>query len=325
MKKRITFIFVLLTACIFITGNAFAAWTQAKGHMYNQLTLSYYTSDEKYSTLDEDNNIVSNHKIDNAKFESTNVTYYGAYGITDKITASLTVPYKIIEAEDVKLHTDSDGPSGVGDIDFGIRYNVSQNIFAGTLMSVDAKVKIPAAYDCDNPMAYQNLGDCQYDAQLSVVFGRGFGWGYAIADLGYKYRFEDTEFGQFKPSDQVKFRIDAGTNILSKLSPKLSPLSLRGFIDWSEAVGNSEVSDDFVEEAAANWGYAVGDGKEKIKRDSLGLEQKTLVVGAALAYSINSSFQVVAGAETGIEGFGHFETEDSGIGQTYSLAGVYMF
>ena len=321
MRKTNLFAFLLLAAAMFLSGNAMAAWTQAKGHAYNQLTVSYFTADEKMSTIDGDTfEIGENHKADSAKFTSTNLTYYGAYGITDKLTASLTVPYKVIDSDDVTQFHSGQTVHGVGDIDFGLRYNLSQNIFgSGALMSVDGKVKIPAAYDCKNPMAYQNLGDCQYDAQVSMVFGRGFGWGYAILDLGYKYRFEYDDFGQVKPSDHYKIRLDAGHGLTSKLS-------LRGSIDWTKSVDNAEVSDAFMEEAGRLWGGEVGADKDKVIRDSLGYEPDSLVVGVALAYSITPKVQAVVGYETGVfTVLGQHVTQDASVGQTYSVAGVYMF
>ncbi len=321
MRRKILIAFLIVVGAIFVTGNAFAAWTQAKGHAYNQLTISHYTSNSKYSTFDEEGLTVDNHKKDAAKFTSTNLTYYGAYGITDKITLSLTVPYKKIVSEDVEgvLNTNEEGPKGIGDIDVGLRYNISQNIFAGVLMSVDAKVKIPAAYKCESPLQYQSLGDCQYDTQLSLVFGKGFGWGYAILDIGYKYRFESTEFGTHKPADVFKMRIDAGTGLTSKLW-------LRGSIDWSNHLNNATVSQSFRDYARLNiQGFDIGTEDNKLIRDTLGSESDALGVGVALAYTINSQFSAVLGFETTIEGFGYFESTNAGIGQTYSLAGVYSF
>ncbi len=186
-------------------------------------------------------------------------------------------------------------------------------------MSVDAKVKIPAAYDCETPLQNQNLGDCQYDTQLSVVFGRGFGWGYAILDLGYKYRFESTEFGQYKPADVLVMRIDAGHGLSKNLW-------LRGNLSWSEALDNAEVSDEFINNAGKKYvGFDTGTSIDKIIKDSLGIESDSLSVGLALAYTVNPNVTLVFGYDTGLKGWGHFESKNAGIGKTYSFAGVYSF
>jgi hypothetical protein len=55
MKKRLSHVFLLAAVlCIFLSNNALAAWTQAKGHSYNQLGLSNYRTTEKYTTLHRD-------------------------------------------------------------------------------------------------------------------------------------------------------------------------------------------------------------------------------------------------------------------------------
>jgi hypothetical protein len=318
MRKKIFMTFLLLAGCLFVSSEAYSAWTQAKGHSYNQMTLSYkghsynqmtlsyYYSTAKFQSLHENEDGTSRigdvYTDPQPKYTSTNVTYYGAYGITDKITASLTVPWKWIYSDDVKEWSGEDKVYGVGDIDLGLRYNLSMNLSmnlfgTGFVTSVDGKVKIPEAYEYGNPFSETSLGDGQYDTALSIVFGKGIGKGYAIVDIGYKYRFEnETDVGDFK------------------IAPKMS---LRGNISWSQSVGNAEVSDDLIRESFGYSAYAA-DQDHKIIRDTLGLEASSLNVGVAFAYSITSKIQTVVGYEFVAMG------KDAGKGSTYSAAFVYM-
>ena len=58
MKKRIFLVLVLLTGCIFLSNDAFSAWTQPKGHSYNQLTYSYYKTTQKFTTIETVNDVI---------------------------------------------------------------------------------------------------------------------------------------------------------------------------------------------------------------------------------------------------------------------------
>ena len=54
MRKKALLFFLLLVGLVFISSNSFAAWTQGKGHSYNQLTFSHYKTLEKYTSLSYD-------------------------------------------------------------------------------------------------------------------------------------------------------------------------------------------------------------------------------------------------------------------------------
>ncbi len=114
-------------------------------------------------------------------------------------------------------------------------------------MSVQGEVKIPEAYEYDNPLFNLSQGDGQYDTTLLLQFGRGLGKGYAVFNIGYKYRFENDQFDPetFKPSDEFKMTLSGGYAITSWLS-------LTGSVDWKDSVGNAEVSDEMYEKIFNN-------------------------------------------------------------------------
>jgi hypothetical protein len=338
MKKILLVAFLLISALIFTAGDAFSAWTQPKGYAYNQLSFSYYKTDQKFSTLgyassDKDAEIVSLDadvsKRDTEKFTSTKISYYSEYGIIDQLTIFYSFGYDWQKSDDVQKYTDENGPSGIGDIDLGLRYHLMDNIAGtGILSSVQVKLKIPEAYDYGDPVLELSLGDGQYDATFALLFGRGFSKGYAWLNAGYKYRFENKEHDPitFKPSDQVKVSFGGGY-------PVTSWLSLGGLVDWTKSVGNAEVSDALIFRNNQFAGGNPSQGDTVIIKDSLGLEPSALSLGVDLIFDISKfvpvmketfpSKSIVFSFVTDVAGFGPFKTEDYSLGRTYSVAFVF--
>ncbi len=317
MRKKTLLIFLFLVGLVFISSNAFAAWTQGKGHSYNQLTLSHYKTIKKHTTLGYDSNQlggtvndldVPSHIIPSEEFTSTKISYYGEYGVTDKITAIISGGWDWQKTNDVQRFSDDNGPSGIGDIILGLRHKLSDNLGAGILSSVQVDLKIPEAYDYGNPIREQSLGDGQYDLTGKILFGRGFNWGYSVLSAGYKYRFENNENGNwtFKPSDQMLLGISGGYNALPWLS-------IRGNLDYNKPVGNAEVSDELIAynrtQSGLDWHQDV-----VLIKDSLGLEAESLSGGIALAFTVKPGTQVVVSTDRTLYG------KDASIGTTYSIA-----
>lgn len=325
MSKKTLMISLLLMASIFIYSEAFSAWTQAKGHAYNQLTFSYYKSTKRYTTIQYDENDVYQgigdvYTEDAAKFTAFSITYYGEYGVTNKLTVFTSVPWKRTDSEDTKRYAGERGPSGIGDIDLGLRYKLSDNLKGtGWLMSVQGAVKIPEAYDYGNPLTHLSLGDGQYDITGTLLFGRTFAKykGYVVVSTGYKYRFENNEYYSFKPSDQIKLFIGGGY----AFEPKVS---LRWTIDWTKSVGNASVSQELLVDSY-KYGILARSDDHVLIRETLNLESDVLNVGVGLAYNITQNIQTVLSFNMDVDGFGWFESKDAGKGRTYSLALVYMF
>ena len=317
MRKRTLIFFLFLAGFLFISSNAFAAWTQAKGHSYNQLTLSHYKTVKKFTTLGYSGNGLGGtidtvdgptHIIPSEEFTSTKVSYYGEYGLTDKITVIASGGWDWQKTNDVQRYSDDNGPSGIGDIILGVRHKLSDNLGAGILSSAQVDLKIPEAYDYGNPIRQQSLGDGQYDATAKVIFGRGFNWGYTVLSAGYKYRFENDENGDwtFKPSDQMLLSISGGYNACPWLS-------IRGNLDYNKPVGNAEVSRELISynttQSGLDWHQDV-----VLIKDTLGLEAEALSGGIALAFTVKPGMQVVVSTDRTLYG------KDASIGTTYGLA-----
>jgi len=317
MRNKTLLIFLFFVGLVFISSNAFAAWTQGKGHSYNQLTFSHYKTVKKFTTLGYNHNGLGGtitslkapaHIIPTEEFTSTKVSYYGEYGLTDKITVIVSGGWDWQKTNDVQRFSDDNGPSGVGDIILGVRHKLTDNLGAGVLSSIQVDLKIPEAYDYGNPITEQSLGDGQYDLTGKLLFGRGFNWGYTVLSAGYKYRFENNENGNwtFKPSDQMLLGISGGYNALPWLS-------IRGNLDYNKPVGNAEVSDELIAynrtQSGLDWHQDV-----VLIKDTLGLEAESLSGGIALAFTVKPGTQVVVSADRTLYG------KDASIGTTYSVA-----
>ncbi len=325
MRKRRLMILIMFVTSIFLSGEAFSAWTQAKGHSYNQLTLSYYKTTKKFTTIkrDEDKRVLTTnasvYRDEQEEFTSTKVTYYGEYGITDDLTIIASIPYDWEKSNDTMKYAGEDGPTGVGDIDLGLRQKISNNLFgSGALMSLEGKVKIPEAYDYGHPLRDLSLGKGQYDATLAILFGKGFSKGYGVVNIGYKYCFENSQYDPitFKPSDQIRVTINGGYPLFGSL------MELRGVIDWTKSVGNAKVSDELIKESYA-YGGSAKDGDAVLIKETLVLEPDVLNGTVSLAFNVAPKMQAVVSYVTDLAGGGIFSSKNTGLGETVSIAFVY--
>lgn len=341
MRRKMRWMFLILAGCIFISSNAFAAWTQAKGHSYNQLTLSYYKTTEKITTIEKFPKVAADPKSDEVKdvnadvfrndeeeFAASKLSYYMEYGAIDNLTVIFSGGFEYVRSNDILANREEDGHddiSGIGDIILGVRQKISDNVAGGPL-SAELHLKIPEAYDYKNPIEFQNLGDGQYDAALHLKYGHGFNWGYAVFDVGYKYRFENEQLDPltFKPSDTVIVSLSGGYGATPWLS-------IRGKIDWEKSIGNADVSDEFIVDAFG--GLDKKFGRAVLIMDTLGLEKDSLSAGLALAFTVAKNTQVVASYDWTLDGtgpfkdwdFGAFRSKNSSIGETLSLALAYSY
>jgi hypothetical protein len=326
MKKRIFAVLLILCGSIFVSQEVFAAWTQAQGHSYNSLGLSYYRTTAKFSTMytDESGTVTTTsgetYKDKAAKFTSTKIGYYGEYGITDTLTGIASVWWDWQHSNDTMNFANQDGPSGIGDITLGLRYNLSQNLLgSGALMSVQGEVKIPEAYDYGHPLFELSQGDGQYDTTLLLQFGRGLGKGYAVFNIGYKYRFENDKFDPqtFKPSDEFKMTLSGGYAITSWLS-------LTGSLDWKDSVGNADVSNEMLFRYYETGVEKGSNTRNKLIRDTLALEQDSLNGTIGLQFNITPKWQTAVSYNREFAGGGYFKTSNNAFGETVAINLIYV-
>ncbi|MBI4654238.1 MAG: hypothetical protein HY752_04510 [Nitrospirae bacterium] len=325
-NKMLVAFFITVISIVFLSNDSFGGWTQPKGGMYNQVSYSYYITKKKFTTIKFDaNKAVSGWgggiaKSESSKFTARDATYYGEYGVTNKITVFTSIPFwKETMSKDIIRYAGERGPSGIGDVNLGIKHKLSDNFLKGPL-SFQATVKIPEGYKYGDPLKALSLGDGQYDLTLELFWGRApvlAGKGYAWLLPGYKFRFENDKFYSFKPSDQIKLAAGGGYPISSKAV-------IRWLIDWTKSVGNAEVSRELIIE---NYKYAgkAEQGDHVLIRDTLGLEFDALSAGLSFVYKVSQKSDLVISYNETLEGMGIFETKDAALGKTWSVALTYSF
>ncbi|MBI4843043.1 MAG: hypothetical protein HY809_01795 [Nitrospirae bacterium] len=333
MKRIYLLLFILFAAGLLKSGNAYSAWTQAKGHSYNQLTYSYYLAKNVYSTVaNEGSDVVE--RRPSSKFSSRDVGFYTEYGVIDTLTIFTSFAYKQPTSDDALKYAGERGPSGIGDIDVGLRYNLAPNLFklGDTQFSIQSTFTIPEAYDYGFPLSHLSNGDGHYSAKLDFMFGKGIGKGYLLCNLGYKYQFENRSIDAWDPnnpdldrttsydfrySDQIKFFLGGGY----ALHPKVE---LRGSLEYTKSIGNANVSDELLNAYMTYYGGAAEDGDRKLIKDTLGLEPEAVNLGVGLAISLTPQTQLVLSLNRDVAGFDWFRTKNAGEGTTYAAAFVYM-
>ncbi len=210
-------VFVLLSP-----GSAIAGpWTLPHGKTYNKPAVNYFTGSSLFNTTQEGFE----------RFEDINFTFYNETGITDDISFIISVPIKEISRTDRNAAgiATTNRTSGVGDIDIGIRYNISKG---PVVVAVQGIFKAPYAYGAGDLLP---LGNGQEDFEGRLQLGHPFGKaGYAVVEAGYRYRVG-------APSDEFRYLIEYGVDVSKSVyvRSKLDGLlSIRNDTPQAAANGN---------------------------------------------------------------------------------------
>lgn len=197
MTRCTTLLFIALSVIAVLSNNSYAgAWTQAKGKLYDRLSLNYYYADEEFDKNGDRRSFDAH-----GDFSDINGGNYIEYGLTDNITIINSLYFKYIEKEDDFAKTTT---YGVGDIDLAMKVKLTEGRLG--VLAAQGLVKIPEAYDRN---ARVPLGNGQYDAELRLLYGRSL-WpyihGYCGVEAGYRWRFSD-------PSDEFRYLVEFGMDI----------------------------------------------------------------------------------------------------------------
>ena len=167
-------------------------WTLEQGKTYNKPAVNYFTGDSRFGEEEEGFE----------DFEDINFTFYNETGITDDLSLILSVPIKEISRRDRNAAgvAATNSTSGVGDIDIGLRYNVSKGPL---VVAVQGLFKAPYAYNENNVLP---LGNGQEDFEGRLQLGRSLGKaGYVVAEAGYRFRVG-------APSDEFRYLLEYGVD-----------------------------------------------------------------------------------------------------------------
>jgi len=197
MNMRTKTIGVVLAATLTPAVCHAGAWTLKQGEFYQKLSYYYYNTDENFGSHGGEE-----WTKDEYRFSSHEVTWYGEFGATDRITLIATVPHKNMHWEKNRrqddktlLYSDHDT---LGDLEFGARYGF---LTGATALSAQFLVKSEVLYDTDEEIM---PGYNQTDYELRLLAGRSlWPYGYVNLEAGYRWRTGD-------PADEIRYLAEYG-------------------------------------------------------------------------------------------------------------------
>ncbi|MEI8355927.1 MAG: hypothetical protein WCG31_07565 [Deltaproteobacteria bacterium] len=197
-----------LLAALLITASATAsfagAWTAKQNTFYEKLAFNYYYSHETFNKTGNRGGTA-----DNGKFKDYNISNYFEYGLTNDLTVINSLAYKWLDNDNDLSHSKA---YGLGDVDLGLRYKLMDNNIG--IFSTQALVKIPGAYDRNDPLP---LGNGQFDGEFRLLYGRSLYPlipAYGNVEIGYRWRAGD-------PSDELRYLIEFGVDLTKDLYGRL--------------------------------------------------------------------------------------------------------
>lgn len=215
MKK----LFKLTILLISFTAFSQSPWTQEKGKFYTQLS---FTAINGYSALFGNPDYNTEREISDRTLQ-----FFGEYGLSDKTSLLLNLPYKLVEAGDLTSTslasiTNSGTEGSLGNIELGLKHNFYKKkwVLSGQFSieantgSFDATTGLRTGYDA-------------WTFTPMFLAGRGFGKTYVQGFIGANIRTNDYS---------SNFRI--GGELGRKLGKRIW---LIGFLDISSSFKNGDI------------------------------------------------------------------------------------
>lgn len=168
------------------------AWVADEGQGYGKFAASQFNSEAFFGERD-----------DLGEFTGRELSYYGEYGLGNKLAFYGKFQYLEFEQSDNLGVTESN--SGLGDVDLGLRYQWNAEPF---VISTSVLAKLPYLYDKDEALA---LGNGQEDIELRMLIGKSLNqFGYFGVEFGYRARFDE-------PSDEYRYLLEYGFSVNDNL------------------------------------------------------------------------------------------------------------
>ena len=208
MKK---FSFSVLLLCFFSTSWAGGPWPQLKGKGYFKLSAWWLKYDQHYTDAGRiDPNITTG---------IFNTSFYGEYGLTDRLTTQLYFPFfsrnymnNVISGTTGELITKGEAINSLGDTDIGIKYALTQ---PGSKIPIAASLilGLPLGKDVGGTEENLQTGDGEFNQLFQVHAGTGFtiGQSSAYASLLAGFNNRTNNF-----SDEWRYGIEGGVALFDQ-------------------------------------------------------------------------------------------------------------
>jgi len=201
------------------------AWCEPQGAFYGKLSINRYTTDKTFTS-----NGSQDHLANGGKFYDTNMTFYGEYGLLDRLTLSCSLPYKWLRSSSWNTYTEDDVEkrryvathyTGMGDIEAGVKLGLIKEPFVGSVQFLYKNAGLYTHREKILP------GNNQSDYEFRLLAGKSL-WpfpGYCGAEVGYRFRSK-------APADEFKYLVEFGMDLFG-------PLSLRVKLDGTKSMHNA--------------------------------------------------------------------------------------
>ena len=195
-QNKLTYIILLLL----FSSSINAQWNKGKGNGYYKISAWSLVADKHYTdtgALDP-----------NATRGTFNLSFYGEYGLTDKLDLIAYVPFftRVYQNEQKSAGTglitkNGEALNSIGDTDLGIRYGLIKN--SSLALSTTLKLGLPIGNSSGGSDGSFQTGDGEFNQNLQVDLGLPFKISsipaYAKAYVGYNNRSkgfsDETHFG----------------------------------------------------------------------------------------------------------------------------------
>lgn len=197
---------------LLVTTGLMAQWTKGKGKGYYKLSAWYLEADQNYTSSGELSPIATRGVF--------NVSFYGEYGLTDKLDVIAYIPFftrsyqnNQVSATRGNVTTEGAELNSFGDTDIGVRYGLFKN--DKIALSSTLKLGLPLGDTTGgHERATLQNGDGEFNQQLQLDLGVPFKLGslgaYAKTHLAYNHRTKGF-------SDEVYYGGELGVKFLQKL------------------------------------------------------------------------------------------------------------
>ncbi len=224
MNIKTTFAFIAVL--MLFSNTIYSQWVKGKGKGYYKLSAWNIQSDEHYTdTGDIDPNITQG---------QFNISFYGEYGLTDKLDVLVYLPFfsrsyqnDVLSGTTGDLLTSGDALNSVGDIDVGVSYSLLKN--KNIALSTTLKLGLPVG----KTKGSLQTGDGEFNQLVLLNLGIPFKLGeiplYTKVYTGYNNRTEDF-------SDEFRAGLELGVNLLNQ------KLWLIGRLDRVSSLKNGSLS-----------------------------------------------------------------------------------
>jgi hypothetical protein len=188
------------------------AWVQKKDGYYLKVSSSYLSSAREFNVDGDEVDILSGDTLlTDTSYRDISVGIYLEYGLTDRLTAVASLPFKVLRSRRTELSVvpgltrDVDAETGgLADASLGLRYPIATAPFP---VAVEGSVKLPLGYADRPDNGGPPLGTSHVDIEARLLAGVSLYPfpGYVTGGVGYRVKTGDLD-------DEIDFSIEGGAS-----------------------------------------------------------------------------------------------------------------